>query len=178
MKSLLLSSLAAVAALAALPAQAQDRTPGGPYASLGYARFNSGFADLDTVQGRLGYRFGAWAGIEAEATAGLGTDTVADVIKFKLKHQESLYGVAFLPITPKLDLLGRVGYGYTGIKVSVPIPTAPDAFSFGRESWNFGAGVQYHLDGKNGVRADYTRQEFIGSNADADIWSIAYARRF
>lgn len=164
------------AVLAALPAHAQGTSAKGVYAGIGYARVHSGNADLDAIQGRLGYRFGPWVGVEAEAAAGLGSDAVADVVKYKLKHQESLYGVAFLPLTPKLDVFGRVGYGYTRTKFSV----LDTGFSntFGRESWNFGGGAQYFVDGKNGLRADYTRQEFIGGDADADIWSIGYARRF
>jgi len=164
------------AVTAALPAQAQDTSAKGVYAGLGYARVSPGHADLDAIQGRLGYRFGPWVGVEAEVAAGLGSDTVADIAKYKLKHQESLYAVAFLPLTPKLDLLGRVGYGHTRMKFS--IRDTDFSTSYGQESWNFGGGVQYLFDGKNGLRADYTRQEFIGGDSDADVWSIGYARRF
>ena len=161
---------------AAMPAHAQETSTKGVYAGIGYARVSPGNADLDAIQGRLGYRFGPWVGVEAEVAAGLGSDTVGDVAKYKLRHQESLYAVGFAPLTPKLDLLARVGYGYTRMKLSI----ADTAFStsFGQESWNFGGGVQYLVDGKNGLRAEYTRQEFIGGDADSDNWSIGYVRRF
>ena len=47
------------------------------------------------------------------------------------------------------------------------------------DSWNYGGGVQYRLDDKNGIRADYTRESFQRTDGGhADVWSVAYARRF
>ena len=47
------------------------------------------------------------------------------------------------------------------------------------DSWNYGVGGQYSFDGKNGVRVDYTRESFQEHGAnDANVWSIAYIRRF
>ena len=45
------------------------------------------------------------------------------------------------------------------------------------ESWNFGVGAQTFFDGSNGVRVDYTRQEF-NDGGHANVFGIAYAHRF
>ena len=66
------------------------------------------------MQGRLGYRFMPYLGIEGELATGLkgDTDTMAGVhVNTKLKHEAAIYGVGFLPVSPNTDLLARVGYG-------------------------------------------------------------------
>ena len=39
---------------------------------------------------------------------------------------------------------------------------------------------QYFLDGKNGIRVDYTRRDYQGSNTpnDMDTWQVGYVRKF
>ena len=179
MKSLFVAASLSVVALAA-PAFAQVQAPVTPhvYGNIGYANVGPGSAELDTIQGRLGYRFNNWFGVEGELAGGIGGDkrSVAPGIdqKLKLRHQEAIYGVGFFPLTEQWELLGRVGYGNTRFKVS----EAGFSDSFNEQSWNFGAGVQYHLDGQNGIRADYTRHEYENDGGDADVWSIGYSRRF
>jgi outer membrane immunogenic protein len=179
MKSLIAVASVAVAAIAA-PAFAQDQAAPltGVYANLGYAHSSPGDADLDAIQGRLGYRVNNWFGVEGELAGGLGSDKVNVApgvdAKVKLRHQEAIYGVGFLPLTPQWDLIGRVGYGNTKIRASAPGVSA----SGNEQSWNFGAGAQYNLDGVNGIRADYTRCEFEGGDGHADVWAVAYNRKF
>ena len=170
---------ASAAALCALSGAALAQTaPTGVYGGLGYADVHSDNVDLGAIQGRLGYRIMPYAGIEGEAAFGVKKDdvTVAGVTgRAKLEHEAAIYGVGFLPLSDKADLLARVGYGNTKVKVSALGSSA----SADGDSWNFGVGGQYHFDGKNGVRADYTRQEFRGDNSGhADVWSLAYSRRF
>lgn len=179
MKALFAAASLSVIAIAA-PAFAQDATSPntGVYGNLGYANFGQSDLDLDAVQGRLGYRFNNYLGVEGELATGLGNDSMSIApgvdAKTKLKHQEAIYGVGFLPLTPQLDLIGRVGYGNTKVRTKV----AGISDSDNEQSWNFGAGAQYHFDGKNGIRADYTRQEYEDDAGHADVWSIGYNRRF
>jgi predicted porin len=178
MKSLITAaSLGIIAFAAPAIAQVQTTAPTGVYANLGYSNLGPGDAKLDAIQGRLGYRFNNWLGLEGELAGGLGSDkvNVAPGLdgKVKLQHQEAVYGVGFLPLTPQWDLIGRVGYGNTKLKTSAAGLSDTD----NEQSWNFGAGAQYHFDDKNGVRADYTRQEYE-HNGNADVWSVAYSRRF
>ncbi|HEY2356422.1 MAG TPA: porin family protein [Phenylobacterium sp.] len=184
--------LGAVVFASILPAAAFAETapPTGLYANLGYADTHSSGVDLGAIQGRLGYRFNNWLGVEGELAAGVvddkSTTTVAGVpveTKFKLNNAAAIYGVGFLPVANNLDLIGRVGYGESTVRARAtavagvtPIEVADTADG---NSWNFGVGAQYHFDGVNGIRGDYTRQEFVSSSAPhADVWSVAYSRRF
>jgi len=185
---------AAVAGLSVLPAAAlaQTAAPTGVYGTLGYADAHTDGVDLGAIEGRLGYRFNNWLGVEGELAGGVKDDKSSQAVgggtvdtKIKLQHEEAIYGVGFLPLSPQFDLLARVGYGDTRIKASatgtagVGILPVSASQSVHGGSWNYGVGAQYHFDGKNGIRGDYTRQEFTGDNSGhADVWSIAYSRRF
>ena len=171
---------AAAAALAAAPviALAQDAPPTGVYAGAGYAAAGGEHVDLGEIQGRLGYRFNPYLGVEGELGFGVKDDkvTVGGVdAKVKLQHREAVYGVAFAPVSANTDILARIGYGNTSIKASaLGASQAADG-----DSWNFGVGAQHHFDGQNGVRVDYTRQEFRDDGAGhADVWALGYTRRF
>jgi outer membrane immunogenic protein len=182
MKTLIAAaSVAAIAALAPAFAQAQtvdSAALNNVYGTLGYAGASSNGADVGTIQGRLGYRFLPNFGVEGELATGVKsdhTDVAGTSVRTKIGHEEAIYGVGFLPLNEKIDLLARVGYGNTRVKYSALGESDHDNL----HSWNYGAGAQYHFDGVNGVRADYTRQEFTGSgDGHADVWSVAYTRRF
>ena len=175
----LIATASAVAALCALPALAQAQTaPTGVYGTVGYADAHTSDVDLGVIQGRLGYRIMPYAGVEGELAAGVKKDDVTAggvTGRAKLEHEAAIYGVGFLPLSDKTDLFARVGYGNTKVKVSA-LGTSAEADG---DSWNFGVGGQHHFDGVNGVRVDYTRQEFTKDSAGhADVYSIAYTRRF
>ncbi len=183
---------AAVAAVCAAPAAAlaEDAVPTGVYASAGYAAAHSSGIDLGAIQGRLGYRFNNWLGVEGELGFGVKDDKSTQVVngtsvdtKVKLNDQEAIYGVGFLPLNANFDLLARVGYGHQGAKVSASAANGGGPVSVsdnvGGDSWNYGVGAQYHFDGKNGVRGDYTHESFTDHGAGhADVWAIAYTHRF
>jgi outer membrane immunogenic protein len=182
---IILAAATAAATFCAISGVAQAQTapagataPTGVYGTLGYADAHSDGIDLGVLEGRLGYRIMPYAGIEGEAAFGVKNDdvTAAGVTgRAKLDHEVAIYGVGFLPLSDKADLLARVGYGNTKVKVSALGQSASED----GDSWNFGVGGQYHFDGKNGVRLDYTRQEFTKDEAGhADVYSIAYTRRF
>jgi len=181
---------AAVAGLCALPAAAlaQTAAPTGVYGTLGYADAHTDGVDLGAIQGRLGWRFNNWLGLEGEFAGGVKSDKETTTVngvtvnsKVTLKDEEAIYGVGFLPLSNDFDLLARVGYGHTSAKASANAANTTIAASQTADgnSWNYGVGAQYHFDGKNGIRGDYTRQEFTGNNSGhADVWSIAYSHRF
>jgi hypothetical protein len=175
------AALAAATLVAPALAHAQASTSlAGVYGNLGYADAHGGGVDLGAIQGRLGYRYNNYLGVEGEGAIGVNSDhtTVAPgvTVRDKLRHQEAVYGVGYWPLNNKFDVLGRVGYGGSTVRTSALGVHDTDSDN----SWNYGVGAQYHLDGQNGVRADFTRQEFIGhSQADhANVWSVAYSRRF
>jgi outer membrane immunogenic protein len=168
----------AMAAFAPAMAQAQTAPVSGPYVNLGYAHADTGTPNFEVLGARLGYRFNRMLGVEGEAGWGLkGYDVnvaPGSDVHLKLSHQYAAYGVGFLPLSENTDLFARVGYGTTKIKGSfLGTSVADDG-----ESINFGVGAQHHFDGVNGVRFDYTRQEFRKGDGHANVWGVAYVRRF
>jgi predicted porin len=180
MKVFIPAAVAASLLGAASAAQGQTSDPPtGAYGGLAYSNLKDQGVNLGALEGRLGYRFSRHFGVEGDLAFGIQDDSrssgagPADV---ELKYKGAVYGVGFLPIGPNTDLIGRIGYGTTKVETTIATQTA----KFKGESWNFGVGAQHHFDGKNGVRIDYTRQEFDDAAGDggANVWSIGYSRRF
>lgn len=193
MKSLIAMVALASAAAAALPAAAQEADKSGPYANLGYTHSSNGDGDTGSIAAKGGYRFNRYLGAEIEGGVGVSGDDGTFVpnggttsLAFDTKQDYSIagYGVGFLPLGEKFDLFARVGYGTA--RYNVGVQGQPDV-GFNQESWNFGGGGQYSFDGRNGVRAEYTRSS-IQSNgappntpwagADQDNWSVSYVHQF
>ena len=182
------ASLLPAAAAFAQTAPATNST--GFYGTLGYLGTSTQGVDLGAIQGRLGYRFLPWLGVEGEGAFGVKDDKDTQTIngvtvdsKVRLRDQEAIYGVGFLPLSQNFELFGRVGYGHEGAKVSASAvgSTGPVAVTekVAGDSWNFGGGGQWFFDDKNGVRADYTRYEFTPRGAGhADTWALSYVRKF
>lgn len=172
------ASLAAIAAVVPATSQAQTAPANtGAYANLNLGIADGGQADLKAIQGRLGYRFMPFVGIEGELATGLKSDkdTIGGVqVRTKLKHEAAVYGVGFLPVGPNTDILARIGYGTTKFGVKATGVSASDSV----ESVNYGIGAQHHFDGLNGIRADFTRQDFNHDQGHANVWTVGYVRRF
>jgi hypothetical protein len=175
----LAATVAAISMFGALPALAQTESTG-VYGTLGYSYVDAGSGfQFGAVTARVGGRFHQYFGVEGEAGIGVKDDDLNLLgvnVKTELKHSLNAYVVGFLPLAENFDILVRGGYGTTKIKASALGATADGS----DESWNYGVGAQYLFDGKNGVRADYTRHSFgdDSGNEDADAWSIAYVRKF
>ena len=115
------------------------------------------------VEGELG------AGVTSDKTTVSGVD-----IKAKIQNQEAIYAVGFLPLNSQWDLLARIGYGTT--KVRAKALGVSDSAS--QDSVNYGVGAQHLFDGMNGIRADYTYQDFTHSQGHANVWTVGYVRKF
>jgi outer membrane immunogenic protein len=187
MKNVILAAVSAAALCALAPAAALAQTtapssgslfaPPTFYGTLGYAYSDLDHVNVGTLQGRLGARFGQYFGVEGELATGLNGDTInvgGVEDKVHLDSQEAIYGVGFLPLSPNFDLLARVGYGHSSGSGEVPGVTA----NVKGDSWNYGVGGQYSFDGKNGVRLDYTREQFQDKGGDANVWAVSYVRKF
>ncbi|WP_374570036.1 porin family protein [Phenylobacterium sp.] len=178
MKSLIIvAATTAVAAAFPFVANAQDLSMKG-YGSVGYSQgsYDSG-ADLGAIQGRLGARFGKYLGAEGEIGLGARNDDTwlaGTKVHESQLAQGAVYGVGFLPVAPNADLYARVGYGDTKLKTKAA--GVPDTNTV--QSWNYSVGGQYFVDGANGVRADYTREEFQHSEDSADVVSVGYVHKF
>jgi opacity protein-like surface antigen len=164
MKSLMIAASAAVLSIAAVPAVSRAQEV---YGTIGYAGVDANGADLGAIQGRLGYRFNPYVGIEGEAAFGVGDDTIGGV-DIELKHELGAYLVGFVPVTPGADLFARVGYTSSQFDTSLG--------DIDGDGFAWGVGGQYRFTDKDGVRLDWTRHDYdIG---DADVWSVGYARKF
>ena len=172
---------AAMAALAPVAAQAQDVAAGGAYGNLGYSYIDADGGHLDAIQGRLGFKFNNWVGVEGEGAFGIGSEDVTVDVgtgpvtgSLKLKHELAAYVVGFAPISANTDLLARIGYGTQ--KFRARALGVSDSSSV--ESFNYGVGVQHHFDGVNGVRFDWTRYDLKEGFSSADVFSLSYSRKF
>lgn len=169
MKTALFAAAAAAALLVSAPALAQSTSDIEWYGNLGYSIYDTevGGADLGAVQGRVGARFHRYFGIEGEAAVGVDDDEIAGV-DVGLNHSLAIYGVGFLPVSDQFDLIARAGVGNTDVEIG--------GVDVDDDSFNYGVGAQFNINDHNGVRADWTR--FDGDNAEADVWSLSYVRRF
>jgi outer membrane immunogenic protein len=179
MKSLIIAASSASLLLCAAPALAQSINFNPTYyGTLGYNDFNGAGADLPAISGRLGAKLLPYVGVEGEVSVGVGndrTDPFRGNIGEHLNDQYAGYVVGYAPLTPKFDLLARVGYGHSDLHATDPAGSG----NFGADSWNYGAGGQYFFDHVNGVRADYTREDFqCAACGSANVWSLAYVRKF
>ena len=174
MQSVLFTAAATAALALAAPAFAQSF---GVYGTLGGEDLNSDSANVGAITGRIGVRPIPYLGVEGELSAGVGSDhvNVGGVrTSVHVDDQYAGYAVGFLPIAPNFDVLGRIGYGATDLHLNRP----GESFRENVTSWNAGVGAQYFVDGKDGVRADYTRETASHSDLDANVWSLAYVRKF
>lgn len=166
MKKALIAAAAVALSFAAAPAFAQDASGPQGYASLGAMVLADDFVSLGGVQARLGAKFTPNFAIEVEGAVGVVEDSISGV-DIQLDHQLAGYLVGFFPVSDQTEFIGRVGY--STFQVSVP------GGSGSADTVNFGVGVQHNFDDHNSLRGDYT---FMSGDGDANMYSLAYVRRF
>lgn len=164
MKTLMIVASTAALALVAVPAVSQAQEV---YGTVGYANVDADGANLGAIQGRLGYKFNPYVGIEGEGSFGVGDDTVGG-IDVEMKHQFGAFVVGFAPVSPQVDLFARVGYSSAEFDTTLG--------SIDGDGIAYGVGGQYRFTDKDGVRLDWTRHDYDAGNAD--VWALAYTRKF
>ena len=183
MNILTLTGLAAATALVAGAASAAEASaPANDwtvYASGGYtyshASVNSTDLDVGAITGRIGARYQRYLGIEAEGSFGVADDKINNGLTVKLDNQYAAYAVGFLPVSPNVDLLARIGYGHAELKAS----GSSGGGKAEGDTWNVGVGAQYHFDAHSAVRLEYTRLSSTESNgADFDTGTLSYVYKF
>lgn len=177
-------SFAAVAGVLAVmgvaaSAQAQSAFEPAPYATIGYASFDAkdSGVNIGAITGRAGVQLHPNFAAEGELSFGVQDDDVREMgVDVNIKHRFDVaaYGVAILPLGESAQLFARLGFGHTEIEGSAQGVSV----SMDGKSWNYGVGGQYFIDGKNGVRADWTRRDFTEDQGKVDVYSISYVRRF
>lgn len=175
MRNLVLAT-AAFGALGALAAPAAAQSVSSPYGAISYGSVQTDTADLDAVTARVGARLTPYIGLEAEGSLGVGDEDVTGIpgTTVELKHDLAAYVTGAIPVSPNLELFGRLGYGTTRVRAESVTLSQSDS----QDSLNYGVGANYLFDGRNGVRADWTRRDFRGDGGEADVWTVGYVRRF
>jgi outer membrane immunogenic protein len=156
---------------------AQSVTSPTYYGTLGYTQLDTDSADLGAITARVGAKLHPYLGVEAETSFGVDNDKVnLGGVDAKVEHRYDLagYAVASVPVSAKVDLFARVGYGVTEAKASAAGLDASDHLT----SWNYGAGATYNFDAHNGIRADYTYRDFQHDQGSADTYAVSYVRKF
>jgi hypothetical protein len=161
----LLAAAAGLALLAGASAASAES-----YASVGYSHIKADDSGVDVtlggVTGRLGVNLNPWFGVEGEVSVGVKDDTIAGT-DVKLKHEIGVFAVARAPLGEGFTVLGRVGYADSKFEVGSSSDSGGGVA--------YGVGAQYDF-GVNGVRADYTKYDFDGT--DGDSFAISYVRKF
>lgn len=166
--------------LIAAPAFAQDQSPE-VYANIGYSVSQisvDGFDwDLGSVTARAGVNLHPNFAVEGELSYGVADDTVrigASDVTIKNEYDMAIYGVTVLPISEQFQLFARLGFGHSEGEVT----GAGISETFEGKSWNYGAGGQFMIDDKNGLRADWTRRDFTDDGGELDVYNVSFVRRF
>ncbi len=128
---------------------------------------------FDSLILRGGYRFSDYFGAEAEIGTGFKSDTVRignSDVKFESGLSLGVYGVGFLPLSDRFDLIGRLGYKKATVKAKSGATNAKASDS----GFAWSVGGQYYLTGNSGIRIDYQQ----ASGGDVKVITAGYQFRF
>lgn len=169
-----MAMVAAAATGFAVSAQAQD--------SAAYINLGAEAVEFDSynLTGRLGYQFSENLSVEAQASFGVIDDDI-EGFNVGVDNSYAAYVRGALPISDQFSLFAKGGYHFTQFGVD---GQGLDE-SLDLDGFAFGGGVEYMLDGVNGLRADVT---FLDSSDDningadlsgtAQTYAITYVRKF
>ena len=152
------------------------------YGTLGATLYDVD-SDVYGIQARAGWQSKSFYGFEAEGSFGINDDD--DTFDFgagpvetktEVDTQIAAFAVGRYPVTNKLNVLGRVGYHNTEFTTTFDDGTTELEDDFSEDGIAYGIGAEYAFDPKTSLRADYTRYDFDGP--DADAISLAIARKF
>lgn len=161
---ILISAAAAAMALASAPALAHAETT--VYGSIGYANIDVDPVTLGAIQGRLGGQINEHFAVEGEFSIGVADDDVLGT-SVELNKEFGLFAVGILPVSDTVSLNARVGW----VDAELNIGGTTDS----SDGTAYGVGAQVNFSPRDGIRLDYTRYELDSS---ADVWSLAYVRKF
>lgn len=178
------AAIIAPLALVGGAAIAQEAPATGAYASAGYSLISpSGDrgGDLGALTLKGGYQFNPYFGLEAEGAIGIDDDSYSTGanarVSYGLDYSLGAFGVARYPVTDKVDVFARAGVVHAKFDGKARIGTTTVKLSDKNEWFAGGAGVQFNIDPKNSIRAEYTRYE-DNNDLDADVWGASFVRKF
>ena len=140
-------------------------------------------SDLYGVQGRFGWQSKSLFGAEIEGSFGVSEDEgFVDFGNGLVEAEEEIdtqiaaFAVLRSPITNRLNVLTRVGYHNTEFSAEFDDGVTELEQDFSTDGLAYGLGLEYALNHNTSVRADYTRYDFDGPEADSV--SLAVSRKF
>ena len=157
----------------ALPAAAQET---GWYGDIGYQHISADGgavdADVGAIAGHLGYNFTENLAVEGELAAGIDDEDIGGGVSLGLNYAIGAYGRVQAPIGENFTIFARAGIVNAEFEAEGAGVTASDS----ETGAGYGVGAEFHFDGVNGVRLDYTRYDI--EDLEADAFFIGYSRRF
>ncbi len=152
------------------------------YGTLGATLYDVD-SELYGVQGRLGWQSKSIFGAEVEGSIGFNEDDATVdfgagpiAAESGIDTQIAGFGVARFALSDDFNVLGRVGYHNTEFSAEFDDGTTVLETDFSTDGIAYGVGAEYALGRNTALRADYTRYDFDG--ADADAVSLAIKRKF
>ena len=172
MKTLLIATAATALALSGAAASAQN--VGQVYGSVGYQGTKNDTTDTSVggINARVGTKLTPYLGVEGEAAFGTNDDTGPGG-EYKLTNKVAAYGVGYVPVSPRFDLIGRVGVSDTKMKA----PAIAGKLEQGT-ALDYGVGAQYHMDSSYALRADYTKSDFNGDKGESSTATVSLVKKF
>lgn len=147
------------------------------YGSLGYAEdFRKG-ADLGAADVKFGAKFNPYLGAEGELDVGTNSDVATHLsspVSERINYAVAAYGVAYLPVTQRFNLLARVGVGETRFNLNNNGVAGRSDLA----SLNYGVGAMYDLNARNAIRVDYTRKSYDHNGGDDNTVAASLVHRF
>ena len=156
------------------------------YGELGGVAYDP-FNETYGIQGRVGYQSANFWGVEAEGSYGLSDRTEAAVIDDGINppvpvtvdvgvdYSLAGFGRVAYPVSPRLNLVGRVGYHTTelvGEAAGVEVDVNVDGVAYG-------GGVEYALSPRSALRLDYTSYDGGDDvSGSLDSAALSYQVRF
>ncbi len=173
MKTFLIAA-AAVAAIAAGTSVANAQVIKQVYGSVGVVQQDGQKSDskLNGLNARVGAKLSPHFGVEGELTYGTNKDNRPEG-DYKLTNKAAIYGVGYLPINDKFDLLGRVGVSDTDLKAPATVGKIEQGTAL-----DYGVGAQYHFNKDYAVRADLTKSDFSNHKGSANTTTISVVKTF
>ncbi len=173
MKTILFAAATALA-LTSFASVASAQDVGKVYGSIGVQDTTNKKTDakLGSFNARVGTKITPHFGVEGEAALGTNKDTTA-LGDYRLTSKYGVYGVGYLPVSPNIDLLGRVGVSDTDLKA----PAAAGKLEQGT-ALDYGVGAQYHFNSDYAARLDLTRSEFQNDKGTSNAATVSLVKKF
>lgn len=162
MKTLIAAAAAFGLVAIAAPAFAETQV------GIGYTNLDARNTDLGSVDASVSYNTASMFGLEAQGGFGVKSDG-SGAAKVKENWNFAGYGTVTAPINDVFSVRGRLGYGWVDLKSGAGGSNTENGIAGG-------AGVQLMMSPTNGVRVDYTYQDF--DHGHSNNWGAQFVHKF